>query len=81
MKPFYSMPLVTALVAATSFWAISLPVQAQVDYSRFVYADVIRVINNGGAAGKLAPQVRITSPSNEAHVARGFTRSTGSNVV
>lgn len=37
----------------------------------FRYKDVIRVINNQGAVGNLAPQVRFTSPLNGALVARG----------
>lgn len=39
--------------------------------ARYHYADIIRVVNNHGAQGKLAPQVRFTSPLNEALVARG----------
>ncbi len=35
------------------------------------YVDLIRVTNDRGAAGKLAPQVRFTSPLNGARVARG----------
>lgn len=71
MKRYKFMPLVTALVAGSPLLAISLPAQAEVDYSKYVYKDVIRVINNGGVVGKLAPQMRITSPLNEARVARG----------
>lgn len=35
------------------------------------YADIIRVVNNRGVKGRLAPQVRITSPLNGGIVARG----------
>lgn len=35
------------------------------------YLDLIRITNNKGAIGKLAPQVRFTSPLNGALVARG----------
>jgi hypothetical protein len=38
---------------------------------RLFYTDVIRIVNNGGAQGKLAPQVRITSPLSGGLVARG----------
>ena len=37
----------------------------------FRYKDIIRVINNQGPVGTLAPQVRFTSPLNGALVARG----------
>ena len=39
--------------------------------STYRYVDIIRVINNRGAKGELAPQVRFTSPLNDARVARG----------
>ncbi|MFZ5620759.1 MAG: hypothetical protein ACOY5W_07045 [Pseudomonadota bacterium] len=39
--------------------------------ARFRYLDIVRVINNRGAKGELAPQVRFTSPLNDARVARG----------
>ncbi len=38
---------------------------------RFTYRDLIKVVNNRGARGRLAPQVRFTSPLNDARVARG----------
>jgi hypothetical protein len=37
----------------------------------FRYKDIIKIINNKGAVGNLAPQVRFTSPLNGARVARG----------
>lgn len=37
----------------------------------FAYADLIRIVNGRGVNGRLAPQVRITSPLNEAILAPG----------
>lgn len=68
MQRYYFMPLVTALVAGTSLWGISLPAHA--DDRKFVYKDLVRLIQNAKAT-RLAPQVRITSPLNEGYVARG----------
>ncbi len=44
---------------------------AALERSRVHYLDDIRVNNDRGATGQLAPQVRITSPLAGAHVARG----------
>jgi len=79
MKRYIFMPLLTALVAGTPLWSISLPVQAEDDYRQFAYTDLLRVIQSA-KVGTLAPQVRITSPLNEARVARGVGQiGAGSN--
>lgn len=75
MKRYTFMPLLTALVAGAPLWGISLPVHAEDDYHK----DLLRVIQSG-KVNRLAPQVRITSPLNEARVARGVGQiGAGSN--
>lgn len=66
MKRYSLMPMASALLLA-----IAVPAQASFDRNTLVYTDIVLLTQNRGAIGKLAPQVRITSPQNEARVARG----------
>lgn len=66
MKRFGLMAITSALIFASTF-----SVQASDERSNLVYTDIVRLSQNRGAIGELAPQVRITSPQNEARVARG----------
>lgn len=67
----------TLLLANLSLLSLNLPVSANEDKESRTrsdvvrYKDVIRIINNQGAVGTLAPQVRFTSPLNGALVAHG----------
>jgi hypothetical protein len=53
------------------FYNPTVTTAAAQERSRFRYLDIVRVINNRGATGELAPHVRITSPLSGARVARG----------
>ena len=79
MKGFISSASTGVLVSAFAFIVAGLPAHARdgdnskqtSDRASIRYQDVIKVINNKGASGNLAPQVRFTSPLNGALVARG----------
>ena len=77
MKHFTLKTVLTGLLATLPLLLSSLPASANDDDDNskragvFRYKDIIRVINNQGAIGALAPQVRFTSPLNGALVARG----------
>jgi len=78
MKHFSLKTVFTVLLAALPLLSNSLHASANDDDDNsikqsgvFRYKDIIRVINNQGAIGALAPQVRFTSPLNGALVARG----------
>jgi hypothetical protein len=61
-----------ALLVAAPLLTLSTPAQVYgAGKERVTYVDIMRVVNNKGVKGKLAPQVRFTSPLNDAHVARG----------
>jgi hypothetical protein len=60
------------LAAAPLASMVSASAISQEWRSTLVYADIIRIVNNGGARGKLAPQVRITAPFSGGLVARGI---------
>jgi hypothetical protein len=70
-----AVPLTLAGVAATAQLRDHNPPVFENSYKQdrthFRYLDIVRVINNRGAKGELAPQVRFTSPLNAARVARG----------
>lgn len=69
----------TLLLATLPAFFASVSLQASEDddsrsekgHKTLQYKDVIKVINNRGAFGELAPQVRFTSPLNGARVAPG----------
>lgn len=82
MRRFSLTALATVLISALPLLSGSLPAHASDDDFRLdrgnrgdrqavTYLDIIRVINNRGAVGRLAPQVRFTSPLSGALVARG----------
>lgn len=78
MKQLSLKTVFTVLLATLPLLASSPSVSADEDddnsrtRSEVVrYKDIIRIINNQGATGALAPQVRFTSPLNGALVARG----------
>ena len=78
MKHFSLSKFAAVLLTTIPLLLSSLPAQATADDDDsiarpgvFRYKGIIRVINNQGAVGTLAPQVRFTSPLNGALVARG----------
>lgn len=77
MKHCSLSALASVLLTTLPLLAGSLPAHAGADDASltqtdsFRYQDIIKVINNKGAVGNLAPQVRFTSPLNGALVARG----------
>ena len=61
-----------SIVVAVPLLTLSAAAQAtSAENERVTYVDIMRVVNNKGVKGKLAPQVRFTSPLNGARVARG----------
>lgn len=78
MKHFSPKTVLTVLLVALPLLSSSLPASADDEDDSSItradvirYKDIIRIINNRGAIGTLAPQVRFTSPLNGALVARG----------
>jgi len=84
MKHFSLTTVAAVLLAALPLVSGSLSARASADdddakfdsgeiteRGGFRYKDIIKITNNKGAVGNLAPQVRFTSPLNGARVARG----------
>ena len=64
--------LLSSLNAHADFFdSKNLPALPRLDRGSALYLDIIKAVNNQGVAGRLAPQVRFTSPLNGGVVARG----------